>query len=194
MIRQGTENKAGTKHSLLRHYGTGVGTVTADNLLLIPEVMGRGQMEEKGRRRVYRLLKDGVRYTVLTERREGTERFCDFYSNKKGDNTRSQNTQLSAQAYSVTTNSAAKVEKTYKNPPIPDAKNSEDAEVLLREGDGVVSDAVLSDEKDALDKVKKKGADKADTPEQAIAAEREYPNLLSASEKSLGLWQDISAV
>ena len=194
MIRQGTENKAGTKHSLLRHYGTGVGTVTADNLLLIPEVMGRGQMEEKGRRRVYRLLKDGVRYTVLTERREGTERFCDFYSNKKGDNTRSQNTQLSAQAYSVTTNSAAKVEKESKNPPIPDAKNSEDAEVLLREGDGVVSDAVLSDEKDALDKVKKKGADKADTPEQAIAAEREYANLLSASEKSLGLWQDISAV
>ncbi len=110
MIRQGTENKAGTKHSLLRHYGTGVGTVTADNLLLIPEVMGRGHMEEKGRRRVYRLLKDGVRYTVLTER-ESTERFCDFYSNKKGDNTRSQNTQLSAQAYSVTTNSAAKVEK-----------------------------------------------------------------------------------
>ena len=104
MIRQGTENKAGTKHSLLRHYGTGVGTVTADNLLLIPEVMGRGHMEEKGRRRVYRLLKDGVRYTVLTERRESTERFCDFYSNKKGDNTRSQ-------AYSVTTNSAAKVEK-----------------------------------------------------------------------------------
>ena len=111
MIRQGTENKAGTKHSLLRHYGTGVGIVTADDLLLIPEVVERGQMEEKGRRRVYRLLKDGVRYTVLTERREGTERFCDFYSNKKGDNTRSQNTQLSAQAYSVTTNSAAKVEK-----------------------------------------------------------------------------------
>ena len=195
MIRQGTENKAGTKHSLLRHYGTGVGTVTADNLLLIPEVMGRGQMEEKGRRRVYRLLKDGVRYTVLTERREGTERFCDFYSNKKGDNTRSQNTQLSAQAYSVTTNSAAKVEKESKNPPIPDAKNSEtDAEVFLREGDGVVSDAVLSEEKDALDKVKKKGADKADTPEQAIAAEREYANLLSAAEKSLALWNDISAV
>ena len=60
---------------------------------------------------VYRLLKDGVRYTVLTERRESTERFCDFYSNKKGDNTRSQNTQLSAQAYSVTTNSAANAEK-----------------------------------------------------------------------------------
>ncbi|MDD5784534.1 MAG: hypothetical protein PUD52_06290, partial [Prevotella sp.] len=57
VIRQGTENKAGTKHSLLRHYGTGVGTVTADDLLLIPEVVERGEMEEKGRRRVYRLLK-----------------------------------------------------------------------------------------------------------------------------------------
>ena len=189
MIRQGTENKAGTKHSLLRHYGTGVGTVTADNLLLIPGVMGRGQMEEKGRRRVYRLLKDGVRYTVLTERRESTERFCDFYSNKKSDNTRSQNTQLSAQAYSVTTNSAAKVEKTYKNPPIPDAKNSEDTEVLLREGDGVVSDAVLSEENDALGKM---GIERTEE-ERAAFAERERARMERMAHRvaeELGLDED----
>ena len=190
VIRQGTENKAGTKHSLLRHYGTGVGTVTADDLLLIPEVMGRGQMEEKGRRRVYRLLKDGVRYTVLTERREGTERFCDFYSNKKGDNTRSQNTQLSAQAYSVTTNSAAKVEKTYKNPPIPDAKNSEtDAEVFLREGEGVVSDAVLSEENDALGKM---GIERTEE-ERAAFAERERARMERMAHRvaeELGLDED----
>ena len=111
MIRQGTENKAGTKHSLLRHYGTGVGTVTADDLLLIPEVVESGEMEEKGRRRVYRLLKDGVRYAVLTEYNNGREDFCDFYSNRKGGNTSSLNTQLSARGYDVTTNSAAKVEK-----------------------------------------------------------------------------------
>ena len=123
MIRQGTENKAGTKHSLLRHYGTGVGTVTADNLLLIPEVMGRGEMEEKGRRRVYRLLKDGVRYTVLTEYNNGREDFCDFYSNRKGGNTSSLNTQLSARGYDVTTNSAAKVEKESKPPPFLSLKN-----------------------------------------------------------------------
>ena len=129
MIRQGTENKAGTKHSLLRHYGTGVGTVTADNLLLIPEVMGRGQMEEKGRRRVYRLLKDGVRYTVLTEYNNGREDFCDFYSNRKGGNTSSLNTQLSARGYDVTTNSAAKVEKAY--PPIPVAKKWEPMQKLM---------------------------------------------------------------
>ena len=189
MIRQGTENKAGTKHSLLRHYGTGVGTVTADDLLLIPEVVERGEMEEKGRRRVYRLLKDGVRYTVLTEYNNGREDFCDFYSNRKGGNTSSLNTQLSAQAYSVTTNSAAKVEKTYKNPPIPDAKNSEDTEVLLREGDGVVSDAVLSEENDALGKM---GIERTEE-ERAAFAERERARMERMAHRvaeELGLDED----
>ena len=190
VIRQGTENKAGTKHSLLRHYGTGVGTVTADDLLLIPEVVERGEMEEKGRRRVYRLLKDGVRYTVLTEYNNGREDFCDFYSNRKGGNTSSLNTQLSARGYDVTTNSAAKVEKTYKNPPIPDAKNSEtDAEVFLREGEGVVSDAVLSEENDALGKM---GIERTEE-ERAAFAERERARMERMAHRvaeELGLDED----
>lgn len=115
VIRQGTENKAGTKHSLLRHYGTGVGTVTADDLLLIPEVVARGEMEEKGKKRVFRLSKDGVRYTVLNEIQKGQELFCDFYSNRKGGRTSLLNTQLSARDYDASTNDAAKLaEKSEK--------------------------------------------------------------------------------
>ena len=119
VMRQGTENKAGTKHSLFRHYGTNVGVITNDDLLLIPEVIERGERTDKGNNRVYQLEKNGARYTVLTEQQNRTERFCDFYSNKKGDNTRSSNTQLSAQAYSDITNYTAKVEQNSDN-----AKNS----------------------------------------------------------------------
>ena len=79
-----------------------------------------------------------------------------------------------------------------------DADIAWDALVEQCQGDAAMAQRVaqqmVRSRKDALDKVKKKGADKADTPEQAIAAERAYANLLSAAEKSLGLWQDISAV
>ena len=79
-----------------------------------------------------------------------------------------------------------------------DADTAWDALVEQCQGDAAMAQRVaqqmVRSRKDALDKVKKKGADKADTPEQAIAAERAYANLLSAAEKSLALWNDISAV
>ena len=111
-------------------------------------------------------------------------------SNRKGGNTSSLNTQLSARGYDVTTNSAAKVEKTYKDPPIPDAKNSEtDAEVLLREGEGVVSDAVLSEENDALVKM---GIERTEE-ERAAFAERERARMERMAHRvaeELGLDED----
>lgn len=79
-----------------------------------------------------------------------------------------------------------------------DADTAWDALVEQCRGDAAmalrVAQQMVRSRKDALDKVKKKGADKAETPEQAIAAERAYANLLSAAEKSLALWNDISAV
>ena len=122
VMRQGTENKAGTKHSLLRHYGTGVGTISAEDLLLIPNVIELGEMEKKGNKRVYKLNKDGVIYTVLTEINNGREDFSDFYSNRKGGDTSSSNTQLSARDYDVTTNSAANVQQDAENPIRKDKK------------------------------------------------------------------------
>lgn len=74
----------------------------------------RGEMEQNGKKRVYRMSKDGVRYTVLSEVNNGREDFSDFYSNRKGGDTSSSNTQLSARDYDATTNSAVKVIKEFK--------------------------------------------------------------------------------
>ena len=90
-MRQGNENKAGTKHSLFRHYGTGVGVITADDVLRIPEVLANGERTEKQRGNVrlaqYRLTDEsGKRYTVVTEIKNSGEVFNDFYTNKKASN------------------------------------------------------------------------------------------------------------
>ncbi|MEE0903507.1 MAG: methyltransferase domain-containing protein, partial [Prevotellamassilia sp.] len=86
--------------------------------------------------------------------------------------------------------SAAKVVETFENPPIPDAKNSEtDAEVLLREGEGVVSDAVLSEENDALGKM---GIERTEE-ERAAFAERERARMERMAHRvaeELGLDED----
>jgi hypothetical protein len=87
IMRQGSEGGAGTKHSIYRHYGTGVGVISADDLKLVPEVLAKGECEEKQRGktrlRVYKTTFGGSEYTVVTERREGHEVFNDFYSDKK---------------------------------------------------------------------------------------------------------------
>lgn len=90
-MRQGNENKAGTKHSLFRHYGTGVGVITADDVLRIPEVLANGERTEKQRGNVrlaqYRLTDEsGKRYTVVNEIKNSGEVFNDFYTNKKASN------------------------------------------------------------------------------------------------------------
>lgn len=88
IMRQGNEEKAGTKHSLYRHYGTGVGVITSDDVLRIPDVLSNGVREEKKRRNVrlaqYQLKdENGKRYTVITEIKDSGEIFNDFYTNKK---------------------------------------------------------------------------------------------------------------
>lgn len=80
-------------------------------------------MEQDGKKRVYCMSKDGVRYTVLSEVNNDREDFSDFYSNKKGGDTSSLNTQLSARDYDATTYSSTKVVKEFKNPSIEDDKN-----------------------------------------------------------------------
>ena len=106
MLRKGREDKAGAKHSLFRHYGTNSGAYTADELLLIEDVLKNGERNEVMRRGVnvneYKHTIDGITYTVLTEKNNrGIEIFADFYTNRSG-NARSSNTQLSAQADSIT--------------------------------------------------------------------------------------------
>ena len=97
MMRQGSENGAGTKHCLYRHYGTGVGYLTADDILKIPYIMANGFAKEKLRgksRLVEYTYKDeqGCEYTLLTEKKKGFEIFNDFYTNRKASSLSTFNT------------------------------------------------------------------------------------------------------
>ena len=120
VMRQGNENHAGAKHSLYRHFSRNEGTITADDILLIPQVLEKGEMKivKNGKGKLYSLEKDGVKYKVYTEKKDSQEIFCDFYTNKKGNNTRpyiserdaqNGNTQLSARAGRIVANDAANV-------------------------------------------------------------------------------------
>lgn len=117
VMRQGTENKAGTKHSLYRHYGRCEGEITADDVILIPEILRDGERisTKNGKGSVYSLEKDGIRYRVLTETVNQKEVFCDFYTNKKRKqysrvNNHEVDTQLSAHTDNITSFSDAKID------------------------------------------------------------------------------------
>lgn len=82
-LKQGNENKAGVSHSLMRHYGTSTGRYSADELLLIPQVIEQGIVANNGNKISYKLELDGVTYTVTTETRSGVEEFTNFFTNRK---------------------------------------------------------------------------------------------------------------
>jgi hypothetical protein len=111
VMRQGHENKGGTKHSTLRHFDTSSGSFTPEEILLIEDILANGTITEELRRgvavNVYQHEINGVRYTVVTEKKDRREEFADFYTNRSGG-TRSSNTQLSARAGHTTASSARK--------------------------------------------------------------------------------------
>ena len=87
VMRQGNEMGAGAKHSLFRHYGMNNGAITADDILLIPEILANGERVEKkrGKKTVieYKYTdNNGVEYTVITENNKGREEFANFYTNR----------------------------------------------------------------------------------------------------------------
>ena len=88
VIRQGREDKVGTKHSVLHHYDTGVGYITAEDILLIPEIVALGKKEQGKRGETttteYSITdSEGVKYTVVTEYADRREVFDNFYTNRK---------------------------------------------------------------------------------------------------------------
>ena len=88
VMRQGNEMGAGAKHSLFRHFGMNNGAITADDILLIPEILANGEHVEKkrGKKTVieYKYTdNNGVEYTVITENNKGREEFANFYTNRK---------------------------------------------------------------------------------------------------------------
>ena len=143
VMRQGTENKAGTKHSLYRHYGRSEGEITADDVILIPEILRDGERisTKNGKGFVYSLEKDGVRYKVYTELNNNREEFCDFYTNKKGSNASAsssnkeffniENTQLSARDYNITTD--AKIDSNSESSSSDAVNNAKGERFSLRD-------------------------------------------------------------
>lgn len=128
VLRKGNEKGAGVNHSVFRHYGTRVGVITADDILLIPDVIKKGDVAEKQRGNVrlaeYRYADgNGIRYTVVTEVKNGYEQFNDYYTNKKVSNQTPEmpngDTQLSARPNDFDTNSDAKLQK------VPEPSNEE---------------------------------------------------------------------
>ncbi len=82
-LKQGNENNAGVKHSLMRHYGTPSGNYLSEELLLIPEVIGQGERMQNGKKVSYKKEVNGTVYVVTTEIRSGVEEFTNFYTNRK---------------------------------------------------------------------------------------------------------------
>ena len=93
VLRQGNENKAGTKHVLFRHYDTQSGPIEADDILLIPNIIANGVRKEKkdgGKIRFEYTFGnyDNVIYVVVTELNNRNEEvFCNFYSKNKAKQT-----------------------------------------------------------------------------------------------------------
>ncbi len=82
-MQQGNEPNAGTKHSIFRHVGKDNGSISYDEIKLIPDVVKTGKRTDKGANVVYQKEIDGVRYTVYTDKKGKKEIFHDFYSNRK---------------------------------------------------------------------------------------------------------------
>ncbi|MBR4294145.1 MAG: hypothetical protein IKT53_04080 [Bacteroidaceae bacterium] len=147
IMRQGREDRGGSKHSLLRHFGTSSGNYTAEELLLIEDVLANGELTENERRGTivneYQRTINGIRYTVVTEKNDNREEFTDFYTNRSGD-TRSFNTQLSARAGHTT----ASADKDTKN-----ISNTQEENANFRPGEGAYTDEEVAFENDPVSKV-----------------------------------------
>lgn len=99
MMRQGSEVKAGTKHSVFRHYGTNTNSYTTDEILRIPEFVENGKRSEQGDRVSYEYTDESTHttYTVTTEmNNRGEEAFTNFYTNRKKQNRLSRRTRPKA--------------------------------------------------------------------------------------------------
>ena len=140
VMRQGTENKAGTKHSLYRHYGRSEGEITVDDVILIPEILRDGERisTKNGKGFVYSLEKGGIRYRVLTETVNQKEVFCDFYTNKKRKqysrvNNHEVDTQLSAHTDNITSFSDAKIDSNSESSSSDAVNNAKGDRFSLRD-------------------------------------------------------------
>ena len=91
-LKQGQDNKAGVKHSVLKHYETASNYYTAEEILLIPQIIEKGERIQNGNKVSYKAEVNGVKFTVTTEMRRGNEEFTNFFTNRKPINKSLSNT------------------------------------------------------------------------------------------------------
>lgn len=75
-MRQGNELQAGTKHSVFVHFNTKKGFITSDDILLIPEIIEKGNVTPSTKGRLeYKYINpsDNTTYKVVTEVKKGHE-------------------------------------------------------------------------------------------------------------------------
>jgi len=119
-IIAGKEDGLGTKHSLLKHFGTTIGVFNEDDILILHDIIIKGECTSVKnkfghQRHIYKHVVDGVKYTVVTDVTKEREAFCDFYTNQKArplsKRMANADTLISADAYSGNALSTAKVQQ-----------------------------------------------------------------------------------
>jgi hypothetical protein len=151
VMRQGNELNAGTKHALYRHFNIGVGVITSNDIISIPDIVANGVRTEKRRGNTrlaeYKLSDvNGNEFTVLTEIKKGKEIFNDFYSNKKASLSGTFNTQS---AHTANNNTFSADKDTENISDVQEGNNS------TRPGNGNVTadKATLADMRGAVEDV-----------------------------------------
>ncbi len=82
-MKQGNENKAGIAHSILHHFETISNNYTADEILLIPDIVKNGTQKKNGNKIAYEYSVNGVTYTVTTVIKNRNEEFTNFFTDRK---------------------------------------------------------------------------------------------------------------
>ena len=86
ILRQGNENRSGSKHSLFRHYGTNSSPYSAKDILSITKTVEKGTRKRKNNNKSieYRWNDEtGSTYFVITDIKNGREEFANFYKTEK---------------------------------------------------------------------------------------------------------------
>jgi len=141
VMRQGNEQNAGTKHSIYRHYGTSSNGYTAEEIMLIPDIIRNGERHQVGSKVTYQIVENGVKYTVTTEQSKlGNERFTNFFTNKKPTAVENDTSNTDEQHVSRQSVSGAKLQKVsdFANySPVYTLDNGKEGFVYQQEKDGV---------------------------------------------------------
>ncbi len=91
MAVEGGRRKFGAQHVLIKHYGTNIGPVTAEEILQIGEIIRGGKVEFDGDARIYTSpAEDGALLKVVVgkNRKDGSDTLITFHSKNRKAPTR----------------------------------------------------------------------------------------------------------